>query len=134
MESLDTLPQYTISLPLAIKLGKKVYSINLNGYRNWHYRLSNDLKKAYKAYIKESVELLPKLNKISLTYIVYARSARRFDTMNVISITSKFFEDALVEANKIEDDNYDFIPEHHSYFGGIRKTNPRVDVIIKEIE
>lgn len=126
--------EYLISLPLSVKLRTKSYSINLNGYRNWHYRLSNDLKKAYKEYIKESIASLPELNKISLTYTVYGRSARRFDTMNVISITSKFFEDALVEAGKIKDDNYDYIPEHHSYFGGIRKTNPRVDVIIKELE
>ena len=126
--------EYLISLPLSVKLRTKSYSINLNGYRNWHYRLSNDLKKAYKEYIKESIAGLPELNKISLTYTVYGRSARRFDTMNVISITSKFFEDALVEAGKIKDDNYDYIPEHHSYFGGIRKTNPRVDVIIKELE
>ena len=92
MESETTLPQYTLSLPLFIQLRNKKYSINLNGYRNWHYRLSNELKKAYKAIMKESIQELPKLNKVSLTYIVYGSSCRRFDLMNVVSISSKFFE------------------------------------------
>lgn len=129
--------EYTISLPLYIVIGIKkprnVY-INLNNYRNWHYHVSDELKKKYKELVTTSLVTIPdNLEKISTTYTIYYPNCKRFDIMNIASITSKFFEDALVLAGKLHDDNYEYIPETHVYFGGVDKLNPRVDVKIKEL-
>lgn len=77
---------------------------------------------------------LPRFTKISVTFNIYASSKRLFDIGNVRSVTEKFFLDTLVELGYIEDDNYLFNPETHTYFIEVNKEDPRVDVIIKEIK
>jgi hypothetical protein len=44
-----------LEMPLAIKLGKKKYSITLNTYRNLHYQVSNKLKKEYKEIVRSKI-------------------------------------------------------------------------------
>ena len=43
-----------VMLPRKTKGDKKMI-INLNGYRNWHYIISNDVKKQYKEEVKEQI-------------------------------------------------------------------------------
>ena len=129
--------EYLLSLPLFLEVGtrtKKRYYINLNGYRNWCYRVSNVLKQQYKREVEEVVLTLPTMNKISMTYYIYYPNNRVIDLDNIGSISAKFFQDALVFYGKIIDDNYKFITEIKFEFGGVDKDNPRVDVVIKEIE
>ena len=83
--------------------------------------------------MNDQISGLPKFTKISFTMHVYAPNKRLLDLGNVGSITEKFCLDALVELGKLEDDNYLFVPETHTYFKGIDKDNPRVDIIIKEL-
>jgi len=82
----------------------------------------------------QSIEPLPLFNKVSITFHIWARDKRLFDIGNIRSVHEKFFLDALVELGKLEEDNYLFVPETHTYFKGIDKENPRVDIIIKELE
>jgi len=127
--------EWTVISPLFIAKnlkGDKWY-FNLNYYRNTHYHLLNKLKINYKTLVEPKLRKLPNFNKVSITFNIYAGNERLFDIGNVGSIIEKFFLDALVECGKLEDDNYTFVPETHTYFKGIDKNNPRVEIIIKEL-
>lgn len=123
-----------VNLPYSIPIGKKQdkFYVNLNQYRNAHYHILNSAKITFKELIADQVRRLPKLNVIKLCYIVFAPSKRLIDTNNICSIADKFFCDALVEAGKLEDDNYNFLIETRFTFGGVDKENPRVEVHIEE--
>lgn len=125
-----------INLPYSIPIGKKdnKFYVNLNQYRNAHYHTLNSAKIAFKELISDQVKQLPKFNVIKLWYRVFAPSKRLVDTNNICSIADKFFCDALVEAGKLEDDNYNFLIETRFTFGGIDKENPRVEVEIEETQ
>lgn len=123
-----------VTLPYFVPVGKKEknFYVNLNIYRNAHHFTLNSAKVTFKETIQDQLDLLPFLNKIKLHYRVFAPSKRKIDTMNVGSIADKFFCDALVEAGKLTDDNYDYILYNGFEFGGIDKENPRVEVTIEE--
>ena len=125
-----------INLPYSIPVGKKddKFYVNLNQYRNAHYHTLNSAKITFKELINDQVKQLPKFNVIKLWYRVFAPSKRLVDTNNICSIADKFFCDALVEAGKLEDDNYNFLIETRFTFGGIDKGNPRVEVEIEETQ
>lgn len=126
--------QYKVIAPLVINISKnKKYSINLNTYRNAHYQVNNKAKIIYAETLKDQIIKLPKFNKINIEYVVYAKTHRRFDVMNVGSVQSKFFDDALVLNGKLEDDNYNYIPNESVSFGGVDKSSPRVEILINEI-
>ena len=60
-------------------------------------------------------------------------SNHKTDVMNWVSVVDKFFQDVLVKANKLPDDNYKYVPEIISKFGGIDKQNPRMEIVIEPI-
>lgn len=99
-----------------------------------HYQLRNQLKvmftneAIYKLY---DCPIFTK--KIAIEYVIYKPTKRRYDVMNIVAIVDKFFQDALVKAGKIEDDDYTTVPHVVGKHGGIDKDNSRVDIIIKEI-
>ena len=117
---------YTLISPLRTK----EMILNLNQYRNAHYFKLNNSKTSYKAVMKTQIEQLPVFNKVSITYTVFFGSKRKTDISNVCSIVDKYFCDALVELGKLPDDNYDYIKEVIYKFGGIDKTNPRVEITL----
>ncbi len=142
----------TISMPLGIAMGfkckdrkpildknglkvPKMYYLNLNNYRNWHYQVSNNLKRKYKEIVErkfEDIDFLSRIDPVELTFIMYRKDKRKVDRSNVLSVHEKFFCDALVELGYIKDDADKYISSSHYYSGGIEKENPRVDIIIKE--
>jgi hypothetical protein len=127
---------YKLYAPLYVpknKKGDKAF-INLNNYRNWHYQASNTYKKKYKDLMQDQINELPTLNSIALEIHIYARDKRLFDIGNIGSIQEKFFLDAVVESNKLVDDDYTYVPETHTYFKEIDKDNPRIEFIIKELK
>lgn len=123
-----------VILPYSIPIGKKddKFYVNLNQYRNAHYHTLNSAKISFKELIYNQVKQLPKLHIIKLWYRVYPPSKRLIDTNNICSIADKFFCDALVEAGKLEDDNYKFLIDTRFTFGEVDKGNPRVEVEIEE--
>ena len=126
---------YTLVSPLYVEKnlkGDKWY-LNLNKYRNTHFQTSNNVKKKYKEHMAAQIKELPILHKISVSFHIYAPNKRLFDIGNIASIHEKFFLDSLVELGRLKDDTYEYVPETHTYFKGIDKTNPRVEIIIKEI-
>lgn len=116
---------------LATKL--KGWILNLNQYRNTHFRTLNTVKINYKIAMESQIATGPKYNKIACIYTVYPKDRRSFDLGNVCCIHQKFFEDALVELGKLPDDNYNYIPTVIYQFGGIDANNPRVDVEVIEL-
>jgi len=111
---------------LATKL--KGWILNLNQYRNTHFRTLNTVKINYKLWMEKQIKSGPKYNKIACIYTVYPKDRRSFDLGNVCCIHQKFFEDALVGLGKLPDDNYNKIPLVMYMFGGIDKDNPRVSI------
>ena len=111
----------------------KDWILNLNIYRNTHYMTLNGVKIKYKALIQDQVDLLPKSLCVSLTYVLYPKTKRRTDLVNVLCIHSKFFEDALVESGKLPDDNYEHLVKTTYLFGEVDKENPRVEILINQV-
>ena len=112
---------------------KKKFILNLNNYRNAHYRVLSISKSLY------SDNLVPRLKDfdrftepVSLTYTYYARSNRRLDISNPCSIIDKFTCDALVKAEILEDDSFNQIKEVVYKFGGVEKDNPRCELVISK--
>ena len=123
-----------IDLPLEVYYSKKKkFILNLNNYRNAHYRVLSISKSLY------SDNLVPRLKgfdsftePVSLTYTYYARSNRRLDISNPCSIIDKFACDALVKAEILEDDSFRQIKEVVYKFGGVEKDNPRCKLVISK--
>ena len=123
---------YKIIAPLycmQTKTKKFIYGMNI--YRNAHYRTLSSVKIKYKAEIQNQIDLLPQLDIVHLKYVLYPKTRRKMDLANVLSIHSKFFEDALQD--KIPDDDYHHIPQITYSFGKVDPINPRVEIHIIEI-
>ena len=126
--------QYKVIAPLAISVSKnKKFSINFNTYRNAHYQTLNKAKINYANYMKDQIATLPFFNKIKVEHIVFFGSNRLFDLDNIVSVSSKFFNDALVKHGKLIDDNYQYVTGVSVSFGGVDKNNPRVEIVITEV-
>jgi hypothetical protein len=125
---------HVINSPFQVPTGKKKnFSLNLNVYRNAHHFTLAKAKKVYKEMMSESIAKLPTFNRISLRLVMYPKTQRLFDLGNVGSITEKFFLDALVEFEKLPDDNYKYCSSITYEFGEVDKINPRVEIHLNEI-
>jgi len=128
--------EQAFSVPIMLEVGghtKKKYYLNLNGYRNWHFQLNNQLKKMFKIVVAEDIRKLSRVDNVcKVTYTIYYPTKRAFDIDNIGSVITKFTHDALVEFEILEDDNYNFVNEIAYKFGGVDKDNPRCDVVIIE--
>lgn len=126
---------YRFSSPLQIFVGKRKFILNLNNYRNTHYRVLNNAKVTYKMYMKKQIEKLPRLQPpIQITYTVFKGDKRNCDIGNICSVHQKFFEDALVELGKLPDDNHNMIKRSIFEWGGIDRLNPAVMIMIEEVK
>lgn len=126
-----------VMAPLFVMQTKtKKFYLNLNAYRNTHFQVLNKAKIEYKKIIRNQLIDLPEFSAVALRYTLYPKTKRLCDLDNILSIHAKFFQDALVELSKIEEDSYIFIPQSIYQFGNIDKLNPRVEIeilpIIKE--
>jgi len=123
-----------LTSPLYVMQSKtKKFYLNLNVYRNAHFMVLNNTKRAYAEVMKQQVESLSKLDKIRITYTLYPKTKRLADISNILSIVDKYFCDCLVNFGKIEDDNYLYVPEVNYRIGCVDKHNPRVDIKIEPI-
>jgi|TARA_R100001530_G_scaffold133335_1_gene106604 hypothetical protein len=134
----------TLILPLEVFYSKKKkFILNLNNYRNAHYRVLSIAKKTYSddlvemiknLFIKEKWDDIPRFdNPVDLEYVYYAKSNRRVDVSNPCSIIDKFTCDALVRVGILEDDSSKQIKSITYVYGGVDKENPRCRLTIKEI-
>ena len=128
----------TLILPLEVFYSKKKkFILNLNNYRNAHYRVLSIAKKTYSDDLVEMIEKwddIPRFdNPVDLEYVYYAKSNRRVDVSNPCSIIDKFTCDALVRVGILEDDSSKQIKSITYVNGGVDKENPRCRLTIKEV-
>lgn len=117
--------------PLAVRIStRKKHILNLNTFRNTHYRVLNNAKISYKETMKSKILNLKDYKKLLIIYKVFKGDRRRFDIGNILSIHQKFFEDALVELGKLPDDKASNIPMVVYLNGGIDVENPRVEIYL----
>ena len=122
-----------VILPLFLEEGKtRKKWLTLNNYRNWHYQVSNNLKRKFKSAIQSELDFKFS-GKIIINYKYYAPDQRKRDLMNVISVIDKFFQDAMVEKGCIEADDVSIVIEVNSKYMGIDRNNPRLEVIITNL-
>jgi hypothetical protein len=121
-----------VTLP-RVRVKDKRWILNLNNYRNAPFHLLNDVKKEYKRIMSGSILAMPELSKIAVRFVVFPKTARRYDIPNVASIHDKFFMDALVELGKLPDDTFEHYVEANYRHGGKDAANPRVEIEIYEI-
>lgn len=97
------------------------------GKTNWQ-EYQRDKKKIHQAVKMSTIGINPKykLCKMKITY--YFKDKKKHDPSNY----DKMLLDGLVEANIIEDDNYDVIKEFTT-IGEYDKDNPRVEIDIEEL-
>jgi len=89
------------------KPSKREY-LNMNGYRNWHFYLSNQLKKDFKAIVSPLLDF--KADYINtMEYQLYWKDKRKRDKMNYYAVIDKYFMDSLVENGCLSDDNDNFV-------------------------
>jgi hypothetical protein len=128
--------EFQLKLPMRFRTSsKKVTALNLNVYRNLHYRSLSALKHKFQDHGKKLLRdaKIPQLGRIRLRYQVFIKTKRELDIANVCSIVDKFFSDTLVHAGIIVDDNWKFLDDVSFGFGGFT-TEEHVLVTITEIE
>jgi hypothetical protein len=126
-------PLLRLDLPLRIMTSRNNHWIlNLNNFRNAHYRTLTAAKNKYQDAIVNQLQGRNKIRMrpIRLEYTYYKGSARRVDVANPLSIIDKFTCDALVKAEILPDDNTDIITEVLYRYGGIDRSNPRAELRI----
>ena len=111
----------------------KVYSLNLNTYRNLHFIVNNQLKEIYEQQMYEKLKNVYFNNPVRLTFVLYKRDRRIIDRSNFLCIVEKFFCDCLTNFGCIPDDNDNFIESTTYKTGGVDPKNPRVEIQIVEV-
>lgn len=125
----------TVSVPISVQVSKaRKFSLNLNQYRNAHFRTLDKAKKVFAQQVSPIIQPLPKFDQIALTFTLFPGKGVIPDTSNVCCIVEKFFNDALVEQGKIEDDNYKYVLGSQYLFGEKDIDNPRVEVKIHKVQ
>lgn len=122
----------TIALPLSVLVTKKRHFwLNLNQYRNTHFQTLNKAKANFKEAVEDEIKKLGQgidgKARWGLWYKLYPPTRRLCDVSNICSVVDKFFSDALVELNVLEDDNYNIVREVHYLIGQVDKANPRAE-------
>ena len=121
--------------PLRVFMTKaKNFILNMNQYRNTHFRLLNHTKINYKKYMERQIIQSDTFGRVVCIYTAYPKTNRKQDLGNVCSIHEKYFEDAMVEFGKLGDDNMKNIPLVIYRYGGVDHENPRVDIEVISID
>ena len=130
---MSTRPLLRIDLPLVVHTSKSTkFILNLNNYRNTHYRTLSKAKHMYNDLICDMLKGRKGIKKLGLEleYTYHHGNARRVDVSNPLSVIDKFASDALVNAGILPDDNTNIIKRVVYQNGGIDRDNPRAELRI----
>jgi hypothetical protein len=111
----------------------KKHYLNLNVYTTTHRFTRNKVKIKFTEEVLPLIAHLPKLAKMSVTYVIYPRTNAASDTNNICSIVDKFFLDTLVAGGVIVDDNHTIVVSTTNLYGSKDKDNPRCEAIITDL-
>jgi Holliday junction resolvase RusA-like endonuclease len=123
---------YAVVIPRKTKKDKKV-SVNMNTYRNLHFLVNNQVKTIYKDMMRSQLEGLIIETPVEVTYQVFKPTNRRLDKMNVVSVASKYFLDAVSEYGCWEDDDDTVVKTETILPTELDRENPRVEITITTI-
>lgn len=110
-------------------LAGRMYDYRTKKYHN-AVKASND--KVCLCAIRKYMPNVKINNPIRCTYYIYAQD-KRHDRGNLYSATEKSFLDALQQAKVISNDGFDNVMDSR-FFTEVDKSNPRVEVVIEELE
>jgi hypothetical protein len=110
---------------------KKV-AINFNVMKTWNFITYDTYKKFYKDLMKTYISWLKDLDKIEIEYKVFYWKNKP-DGMNLISATSKFFLDTLVEEWCIKDDDVEHVLSEKWIVWWKDIWNERIEILITKI-
>lgn len=96
------------------KTGKENwFDLNINKYRNLHWSMLAKSKKLYKdimiPFLMKSNAHLERMDNIEIIYQIITNNKKKFDSMNIIAIADKYFQDVLVDCGIIKDDNWKIV-------------------------
>ena len=124
------------NLPLRVRISKtKDFILNLNVFRNTHYRVLSMAKRRYSDIVIATAPYIDyKIERCELKVTLYPKTRRRADLSNACSIVDKFAMDSLQDKGYFNDDDYHTIPKVTYEFGEVDKENPRFEIEIKVLQ
>lgn len=137
-----------LTLPLTLLIPRKtmadrVFSVNMNVFRNAHYQVMSDAKILYKDHVLLALTDIPLPERLKwkeniagpyrFTYRIFPPNRRAFDLANVCPAVQKFTDDALIDLGYLKDDNYKIVNEINYRFGGVDQLNPRAELEIEHV-
>lgn len=100
--------------------------------RKYHNRVKADNDRVCCLAIRRDLKGVKLKTPIKCTYYIYAQD-KRHDRNNLESATTKSFLDALQQCKVIKNDGFDDVLDS-VFHTTVDKANPRVEVIIEEME
>lgn len=111
----------------------KTSLVGMNLYRNAHHFLQNNMKKYFQDLVIEQLPpVVEVVQQFTVTYKLYYKSPV-CDASNVVALIEKFYLDAIKEHGLIVDDNVNYHISSSWRVIAQDKTNPRIEVTIKEL-
>ena len=111
----------------------KTSLVGMNLYRNAHHFLQNAMKKYFQELVLEQLPSVEQqLKQFTVNYKVYYKSPV-CDGSNIVALIEKFYLDAIKEHGLIIDDNVNYHISSSWQVIAQDKTNPRIEVSIKEL-
>ena len=112
---------------------KKTVLVGMNAYRNWHYLVSNKFKQEFTEIVQQQVTCTNKIsNPYNLHIKVYYKNPN-CDGSNVVALIEKVFLDALIKVDILVNDTVEWHKGTTWEIAGQDKSNPRCEIVIKEI-
>ena len=104
----------------------------MNWYRNAIYFTQNKAKKMmHEIVLPQLANFRPVEHYYSVLYVYYYKNVVS-DLPNAGALASKFFNDSLQTLNLVPNDNVKYLLAEHYVVAGQDKTNPRIEIHIKE--
>lgn len=111
----------------------KTSLVGMNLYRNAHHFLQNSMKKHFQDLVIEQLPpVVEVIQQFTVTYKLYYKSPV-CDASNVVALIEKFYLDSLKAHGTIIDDNVNYHTSSSWQVVAQDKTNPRIEVTIKEL-
>jgi hypothetical protein len=125
------------TLPLRVNKSKnKLFSLNLNQYRNECGKALSRVKKTFTKIFSDDYGVNENglANNVWLKYTIYFPDNRAADLGNIGAVVDKFTSDCLTKYGYIEDDNRKIVKRISFDDGGIDRENPRAELELIEME
>lgn len=111
----------------------KTSLVGMNLYRNAHHFLQNNMKKHFQDLVIEQLpSVVEVIQQFTVAYKLYYKSPV-CDASNIVALIEKFYLDAIKEHGLIIDDNVNYHISSSWQVIAQDKTNPRIEVTIKEL-